>query len=799
VKGITPGTALINIWHPSSLNSLNVLVVVEPLEPNNGIYITTDSQLIEMTTGENQRIVRARLVGGVPEDIYGFQWQVTQFSSVGTGQSIQPITILANADTCYIQPVAAKYEGEATITISHPKTSYKLDVKVLITDATEVKFSQPYITMDQYSQVTVPITAPVNGGLNVAIQQSATSPVIQVYAASTMCVLDGLREGTAIVRISNVSGTKSDEMVVRVNKVNLNGFAYINILDRTIWTKTLRQTQQVSVQILGAQTETEQQQILQKLEVTISNSQVLSIKQDWGRSRVGQVWTWELEIEAIKTGAAEVEFYIQDTAANASIFEKYPDLKGMVKKIYFKVNEGNNVYSVDKSDIQMYEGSVGEMITASIDIGVERNILAENIQWSVHYPAGETKKIVTIDECRTPANPNNTAGNFYIRVNAEDVGSCWIEANFGNKEIKVITIKVNPVDYIRTDRTTIQIGPDIPEYFTIFANPPTAKITYQANGNMGIKEDLYGRPNGSDDSVPWTKISEFYAGANGYTIKVIGSELQGSVRLTFSMPDRGKSTQIFITNLKNYYARWIDKQSLRFTPDEPDMPTEKTKIYYETNPIDDDLENNSDNSFDTYFKINKGADSNGRFIWLSRPDTNKDYFPPCIYDQRVQFKTVKTNQILKLSVFVYYDKIDVKWKPGSTNIYSEFDDVTYAIKLAKGDPVKIKLDTEPPGNAARIKAISWVYSEGGKTEPAGVTANFNDINAAERLLTVYGDLELYTGDDDPGIGVHTGTDYKGILEVKYQYSQGGTPVQFTRKFLIYAKRYKKQNLKEGGK
>jgi hypothetical protein len=69
VKGIAQGTALINIWHPSGLNSINVLVVVEPQEPNNGIYITTENQLIEMATNETQRIVRARLVGGEPEDM----------------------------------------------------------------------------------------------------------------------------------------------------------------------------------------------------------------------------------------------------------------------------------------------------------------------------------------------------------------------------------------------------------------------------------------------------------------------------------------------------------------------------------------------------------------------------------------------------------------------------------------------------------------------------------------------------------------------------------------------------------
>jgi hypothetical protein len=43
-------------------------------------------------------------------------------------------------------------------------------------------------------------------------------------------------------------------------------------------------------------------------------------------------------------------------------------------------------------------------------------------------------------------------------------------------------------------------------------------------------------------------------------------------------------------------------------------------------------------------------------------------------------------------------------------------------------------------------------------------------------------------------GEHVETKYIDILTVEYQYSQGGAPVQFTRKFLIYAKRYKKQNI-----
>jgi len=812
IKGIKPGTARINIWHPSSLNSITILVVVEPTEPNNGIYIAVDSQLVEMATSESQRLVRARLIGGVPEDVYGFQWAITNFTSVqkqSNGQSYQPITILTNADSCYIQPVTNKYEGEATITISHPKTGYKLDLKVIIADATDIKFGQAYVTVNQYSQQMVSLAAPSNGALNVTVQQDMLNPVIRAYATSTMCVIEGLKEGTAIVRISNVSGTKSDEVVVRVLPVSLTNYAFINITESLLYTKVLNERQFIRAQVTGA-TPADEQTLMQYITASVSNPGILSLGSEI-RSRDNEKWNYDIEVIAKGAGNAELEFKVLKNTTTTPLFAKYPALEGAVKKVYFKVSEGNNVYTVDRANIQMYTGDVGEMITATIDMGKTEGVKAKDIKWTVKYPNDTVpaKPYITVD---TSLPPNNETGTNTVRINAEEAGNCWIEVDFGGRATKQIIITVNPVEYLSVTPSNFSIGPGVKQTILVKGSPGNKDVSFSFDSNSGVSNIVKGAP-AADPALPnppslnFQPISKFTTGQYGYWIQVEGNEYQGTVRLTFKMEDSGRQAQVTITNVKNYYARWIGKSSLRFSPAASEN-SEDVRIEYETNPDNAVLADVNYDLYDAYFKIKTEKDevTGKKYIRLLRPFANgsttqkSDYYPSVVKegDLSLQFKTewpgqTESDQTIKLPVYVYFDKIDVNWVNKNINL-SSFDSSTYAVVLAPGSNNHVKLELEPViKNSGEIEAYknALVLREDydnpikdflevslGKTQPP-------DFNKLQVILSVKGNENFnFTGKTNVRI------DYKGVLTLKYEYYNGGSvPVLFSRKVLIYEKVY----------
>jgi len=846
IKGLKSGTAQVQIWHPSSMNTISMLVLVEPLEPNNGIYIAIDNQLIEMTTKESQRLIKVRLIGGEPEDVYGFQWQITNFSSVTkqlNGTSYQPITILSNADNCYIQPVTQKYEGEAVITVSHPKTSYKLDIKVIIADATEIKFAQAYITINQFAQHMVSITAPGNGALNLTVQQpNNLDPIISAYATNTMCVIEGLKEGTAIVRLSNASGTKSDELVVRVNKISLTSYAYISITGNTLINKTLTEKQTVQVQIKGAKNEEDEERLMNAMINTISNETVIGVSKDWGKARgTDKVFTWTLEVVMKGVGSSELVFSVPDNTANAALLATYPDLKGAVKKVYLKVSEGDNVFGVDRSDIQMYQGGVGEMVIATVDTLRSGGIQATDIRWEIKYPEGDHNEIITLD-MTMPAN--NETGASAIMVNATNyTGSCWIEVHFSYKATKIITVRVNPVEFIIANPTSITIGPGLKQEILVISNPNDKDITIEFDSNVGVNTAVRGKPNNAGSNFNTLPGGGFRTGKDGYIIEVTGSDFQGSVRMMLKMVGTNRQTMITITNVKNYYVRWADKQSLRFRPDTPENSIE-VKAYYECNPITDVLElQTPENLINLFFnkKDMMGEDSFGKYVWL-RPPVSEGYdgafYRAGSYVENgdggrpsLRFKTRDTKQDIFLPVYIYYDKIDVEWQkmtnklpaPYQSDVFNDprfkFDPVTYALQVPYINNVnyKMRINLKVPflldsngkptavRNPAMIKAVTFSEKQSNgidNPDKAGLIEQYRDQFAITKGID--SDGEPYFTIQRNGLTKNetaqnpvydsakpqTGVTYCGVLDVQYQYNIGGNEdATFHRKFLVYAAHY----------
>jgi hypothetical protein len=216
IKGIKEGVGTITISHSSSLNAINIVVLVEPDMTSSSLYITTGTTLIEMKPTDANRSVNVRLVGGNPEDIYGFNWAIASYESdvkFSNGSSYPVIEVVANADNAYIIP---KKEGTAVIAVTHPKTSYRLDIRVNVKQYTTIKFSQSSATINMGESLTVPIEVPT--GMTV-VYEVTDGNVASATGTSKVCIVEGYSAGTVIVTARNVTGTASDELVVKVNHV----------------------------------------------------------------------------------------------------------------------------------------------------------------------------------------------------------------------------------------------------------------------------------------------------------------------------------------------------------------------------------------------------------------------------------------------------------------------------------------------------------------------------------------------------------------------------------------------------
>jgi hypothetical protein len=633
-----------------------------------------------------------------------------------------------------------------------------------------------------------------------------------------MCVIEGLNEGTAIVRVSNVSGTKSDELVIHVNKVDLTNYAYIHVLYSLMWNKELSEEQHVKVQLRGIVKTEDEMALMNLMTHSISNGAVLALQHNYGKEKQKENWdtqdryTWELSFKAIGTGQSEVEFRIPTTTESQKIFNTYPALKDKVVKVYFKVTEGQNVFAVNKSDIQVYAGNVGETITASIDTMRSEGVKAENITWNIYDDKGKESKIISL--AKEPGSPNNTTGTYTMRINAEEEGYCYIEVKFASKGSKYVNVTVLPVEYLNANRTNIQISPEEEQDVLITCNPPDRDLVIAFDSNSAVYETVYVRAN-DGTTVPSEQTTEkfqilsgsFKAGKNGTIVRVRGSQTQGTSRMTVKDVITGRQVQVAYTNLKNYYARWVNMPVVRFDPSTEETDTQYTKVYYECNPANDSLlVLTAEQNYGTWFSIELGEDKVGetvkKFVWIKHAKSGdyKDKYGVVVKDgpEAIRFETKATKQEISLPVFIYYEKIDVQWNNanGNNGKKSKFDEVTYAISLAYGTNQSIQVNMEVADNDPIKKgAVIMRQNYNGKDwiRTPNSTIKITGFDPAGKSFTVARDPTTDVEKANPNIPANwqpTGADYQGVLEVDYQYYNGSTnPETFTRKFLIYALRF----------
>jgi hypothetical protein len=806
IKGLKAGTAGITISHDSSLNAITILAVIEPQVPNNGIYIATDTTLVEMSINESQRLIKARLVGGEPEDVYGFQWSITHFLSQvrrNDGSSYQVINITSNADQCYIYPYTAsdgrKYEGEAIITISHPKTSYKLDIKVLLQDNTELRFAENYTTMNQFTQKNISVSAPSNGLIFYDVDKP---DIVEVTGTNKQVSLNALKAGTVVVTVYNQTGNKSDEMIVRVNPADNTTYYYLwadtSLLNFTVGGNS--QTVRVYVKRAADNTVDEAKTGNIKFRIKPSYASLNCIKlnnvsvNDWQSNANGTITIYP----QTNPGDVEIEYKYEDSTDPN--YTQCPNLKDVTKTIFIRVNLSDFSWACSNHDYIMVKNTTQEVwaridgVTGNMDYSEKGDITWESKDSNV--------AIVAWSGIQTFSDNTRACK---ATITAVSKGTTGIKAAYKgyNFEFPII---VNEHIYLTTTQSGVQVMPSTPisevaAYFKLESNKPDSQISFtvdnlgacsffMANATENTPGDIEIRAADSRNGgtvIFRSLASGFTCGEYGMWIKVIGNVDEGISNIIFTMKDENCNARVSVTNLKNEFVRWKTQAEARFAPNQPDN---SYKIYYNISPSNDTISLNQDHPPNSgsaqSFTIGYDEDEGGRYIYFKR--VNANYFMSGNWE--LEFITTNTNKTLRLPVYIGYPNIDVTWESNKATDFSfiagmsfsgklsEYDQPTYAFKVAQGERIVVRINpVSAPNSDIVINTATFVS--------LNISQNENSISVSSNTTSF--SLERKNEPNRTGSAQIDGVKYIGIVEVTYSYSnQTKVKKTDTRRFIIYA-------------
>jgi hypothetical protein len=833
-KGV--GTAMVSIGHPSSLNVVTMLVIVEEIPENLAVYIvTSDSLLVEMSTGESQRRITAHLIGAEPQDDLGLQWTVSNYSSLvknPDGQSYQVVSIIANGDTCFIQPVRVTgygiIEGEAIITVRHPKTSHRLDFKVIVMDSTDIRFQESYITMMQGETKIVQIQTPAN---RVIRYSSSDRGVIEVDGTNTMCILRAKGEGAAIISAYDVGGTKSDEIVVRVNGLTYDR-PYINTQTLVLLSRQQPQGTTIKAELRNARDDSALSNDLnQNLYWTVDNAGVVTFF--GGRTNLSYPAEYrnlpfgsEIGIQPGNVGDAVITvryyaypYYGTNDQRNHASYKEFPLLAQAEAKIYVRVNTSGTSVAIAPVMFNLEWGDrEGQMITARVTGENDINYgIGGNIRW-----VSDDESIAKVEQQQGTKNESVAKVYSYSAFdeNAAKSGPVTIRAIFeksgAQADYGTATAVVSPKRLLSFSMGEINILPGDERVFStngqpysITCYPEDEQLIVSASSNAFFSFDYK---------------EEFSDGKANRRLTISATSIEGSGSIILTGKTYGLKAQLLVSNALNQNIYWQNGKTIYLEPKASTnklymLTPERYSLRFKTQTGNPSIA--VQNKVDTVPRLSNGtADSNAELIFKAINNTGHAEYKQgyeitshSTYGKSGVYRPIFTIMDgekdsgmgdVALEVYVGYKELSIDLSAVSVNAnggnkVSVYDKTQSSIRLA--------------GNFGQASLVSD-RKNGIEFTIIGKSGNFIDNNVKidlentkftgeydrnnEFLARVpIGDnkIQFYyvKNDQEPNTGP-SGTlyrsDFVGVLRIKYFYNtftQGNVPGE--KNFLVYHDRY----------
>jgi hypothetical protein len=508
VQGKTPGVGRIKVMHAACFNSIEIIVVIENDNSSSGIYITTDNMLVEMKPNEQSRKIDVRLVGGNMEDIYGFKWEIANQNSIerwpdGTSKTV--IDITPGADSAY---VAAKNEGEAVIRVSHPKTNYRLEIKVDVKFNSRITFQKREVIMNMGETASVEVGSPTGGKV---IYESSDKSILTVSGTNKICIIEAKKDGVAIVTARNPTGTLSDEIVVQVKFVSNAKVRYIET-SAAFFTMNTTSERQVNLQATVVGKKDDGNDFMEEdnndLKWTIAEGhKYISLFPSYGKNIV---------VTAVNAG-------------NVVLHIEHPKIPGYVKRMYIMVELEDIIFKLDKSFINMStEGQDKQTsVICSLQNSPDTN-WQEKITWENMNP--ELFTMMT------------SGDNKYVTLVAWKTGEGSIRCIYNGVSARVCNVVVEAPKYLNII-SNMSILPGQVETITYDVMPP--------NTDVIVSTDHY-------------DLLEVIHNKESHSLTLKAKNGEGFTMITLTANKIQKIVTVNTTN--NYLFRLIDQASIRGRP-----------------------------------------------------------------------------------------------------------------------------------------------------------------------------------------------------------------------------------------
>lgn len=158
IQGLRNGSTTLFVKHPKAEYKRQVLVITENQladSVDSSCYITTSQNYIKTKVGADDTILNVLLKGGSDEDANNFTFNVIHRAIDGSGKEVIKLNttngnvtskMAAQSYTPGSAILTPLFEGEAVITVSHPKSFYPLEILVKVLNKDALLIEPLYLT-----------------------------------------------------------------------------------------------------------------------------------------------------------------------------------------------------------------------------------------------------------------------------------------------------------------------------------------------------------------------------------------------------------------------------------------------------------------------------------------------------------------------------------------------------------------------------------------------------------------------------------------------------------------------------
>ena len=828
IVGNNVGIGRVKVTHLRTINrEMEILVVVEKDMTEAGIYISTENTLIDIRPNDTKP-VEVRLVGGNPEDVYGFAWDIAASESVvkvnGKNQAV--INLVPNANRAYINGIR---DGEATVRVTHPRTNYVLDMKVYVRQYSAIKFVQRSVSVEMGETAMIEVESPA--GIAVVYSASKyTSPVngskievVRVSGTNSVCVIETVNEGICYIYATDALGSMTDQIVVQVTPSTKRNISYIQtsdvIFNMTDWQSSLNRAM-IEASVIG---EDERGFAFTSVDDNKIQWEVVGNAVDPQKDGTRYIGLHNETIggqDKVYTGKTVTVFTKnQPTERNepAKIRVTHPSIPKYEKILYVNVHRHDSNFTISPVFFDM---QINDRKTVEAFVG---NIVADDpyklVTWEkkgdginlIPDETGKTAQIIAVKDgvYKIEATYNNSyppvEATVYIEKERhfEIVYDSFIPIL--PRQTKFVWLYVDPLQL--DGNVNVRVQTDYLEWLEIAAVCGFDQVPneYRDEFEIAAARENIGRV---------IKINEGLANEKDAQINAVmiikGKEREGytTIKLTSSNIER------VVTVNTNYnfvfFMKGVEENGvLRQMDQVRGKPNQEVTVVYEIYPEFDNVVLKEDtNKITNMFGITTGKLIARNIDVFSNQQKVKMTLDTCGFTE-MEFlsdynRTAGINMIVP--TYVYYDRINLTWtgtrRAVSTNhrgaFKSRVDSVSNAIYIADGEILNLDYIRDSSGYpAGGYYGADICYSH---TEARGavtltvantayqglITANYTDGFVSPILAyPAYANRSSVSGFDNL-----LSADYVGTLEIHYEYSTGGKErTVFDKTFMVYAEKW----------